>query len=395
MRIALVIDRFLPHKGGGERYVQILAQNLASKGHEVTIFARCFSPPSSQQERVRFHHIPTPGWPGFFRVLAFARRCKREITPGEFDIVHDVGHIVGADIFNPHGGVEQVWLKRYFASYANPVHRTLKKVQRLLSPKEWVVLYLQRRQYLSRKTHRILAIAPMIKTHIQERYPEIPEEKVVMIQNPAELKRFNPQNRSAFRRDQRNLLDLKEKEIALLFAGNNFRLKGLYPLLNSLTVLKEMATAAQPFRLFIAGNESTDRWQKLARKIGVEDLVVFLGPVREMEKLYAATDIFVLPTFYDSASLVVLEALASGLPVVTSRWNGTNTLIDVPATGMVLENNDNPEEIARTLYRFFPEEARKEALRAAPERVKSINLASHIDRILNLYEMVIRENTHE
>jgi len=393
MKIALVIDRFLPAKGGGERYVQILAEKLAERGHNVTILARRF-PPDTPPKRIHYHRIKVPNWPGFFKVLSFARNCREEIEKGDFDIVHDVGHTVGADVFNPHGGVEQVWLERYFASYDNAFHRAFKRIQRLLSPKEQTILSLQRQQYLSEKTRRILAISPMIREHIRARYPQIPENKIVLIQNPAELDRFSPRNRERFRAAERERLRLSDDEIALLFAGNNFRLKGLHPLLRSLTILKEMADNNHPFRLLVAGNESHKRWKRIADKLGVSKFVAFLGPSSEMEKLYTASDIFVLPTFYDSAALVVLEALASGLPVITSHWNGTHTLIDVPATGMVLENNDDPEEIARAIYHFFPEEIRAEALQQSPLLVASVGLDNHIDRILQLYDEVIKEKTH-
>ena len=393
MKIALVIDRFLPAKGGGERYVQILAQRLAERGHAVTILARRF-PDNTPPKGIRYHRVGVPGWPGFLKVLRFARQCREEITGGDFDIVHDVGHTIGADIFNPHGGVEQVWLERYFASYNNAFHRAFKRIQRFLSPKERVTLSLQRQQYLSEETRRILAISPMIREHIRAYYPQIPSGKIALIENPAELSRFSPKNRKMYRAEERKRLNLSNGEIALLFVGNNFRLKGLHPLLRSLTVLGKMADNSHPFRLLVAGNESPKRWKRLADKLGVGRRVTFLGPSSEMERLYAASDIFVLPTFYDSAALVVLEALASGLPVITSRWNGTHTLIDVPAAGMVLEDNDNPEEIAKAIYRFFPEEIRAEALQQSPRLVASVGLDNHIDRILQLYDEVIKEKAH-
>lgn len=394
MNIALVIDRYLPQKGGGERYVQILAQGLAKRGHRVTILARRFPHEPSGDPNIRFHRVPAPSRPGALKVWAFARRCGQEAARGQFDIVHDVGHMVGADIFNPHGGVEQGWLKRYFASYDNPLHRAFKRAQRFLSPKERAFLSLQRRQYLSPQTRRILAISPMIQEHIRAYYPEIPEEKIVLIQDPAELARFTPKNRERFRQEERERLRLQHDEIALLFVGNNFRLKGLHPLLKSLTVLRRLNKSKRPFRLLVAGNEAAHRWQRQTSREGVEKLVTFLGAVREIERLYAAADIFVLPSFYDSAALVVLEALASGLPAIISRWCGTASLIDAPATGMVLNDNSDPDEIAQAIYAYFPDEARERALETAPKRVASIGLEDHIDRVLALYAEVMKEKSH-
>ncbi len=393
MKIALIIDRFLPAKGGGERYVEILARGLAERGHDITIFSRRF-PEGHPPENIHYHPVRTLTWPGFLKVLSFARRCGAEIAMGDFDIAHDVGHIVGADVFNPHGGVEQVWLKRYFASYENPFHRAFKRIQRRLSPKEWTMIALQRRQYLSFDTRRILAISPMIRDHIRSHYPGIPARKIVLVQNPANLSRFSPGNRAQFRDATRERLHLSDGEIVLLFASNNFRLKGLHPLLRSLKILRGLNESARPFRLLVAGNEDAARWKRLAKRLGVTNLVTFLGPVKEMEHLYAAADIFVLPTFFDSASLVVLEALASGLPVITSRWAGASALIDAPATGMVLRNNDDPVEIAKAVAAYFPDKPRERALSASPRQVGAIVLDRHIERVLGIYEEILKEKSH-
>ncbi len=394
MKIALVIGRFLPRKGGGERYIEILATGLARKGHEVTIFARRFPPLPPVHENIHYHTIKVPGWPGFLRILLFASRCHAEIRYGSFDIVHDVGHMVGADVFNPHGGVEQIWLKRYFASYHHPAHRLSKRIQRLFSPREWAMIFLQKRQFLSETTHRIIAISPMIKTHIHSFYPGIPGHKVILVQNPTDLSRFNPENRRVFREEGRNKLGLKDNDIAILFAGNNFRLKGLYPLIQSLKILRHLNTKGQSFKLLVAGDENPAPWKRICEKVGVLNRVVFLGGVKEMARLYATSDIFALPTFYDSASLVVLEALASGLPVITSAWNGASILIDDPPTGMVLKENDNPEEIAQALYAYFPREKREDAIKLSPLSVRSLNATQHISQILDIYQEIMSEKQH-
>jgi UDP-glucose:(heptosyl)LPS alpha-1,3-glucosyltransferase len=257
------------------------------------------------------------------------------------------------------------------------------------------MILLQKRQFLSEATSRIIAISPMIKTQIQSRYSDIPRHKIIHVQNPTDLSRFNPENRRGFRVAERNKLGLKDNDIAILFAGNNFRLKGLYPLIQSLKILERLQDNTQSFKVLVAGNESPKAWERVCKKVGVSNRVAFLGAVKEMTKLYAASDIFVLPTFYDSASLVILEALAAGLPVITSEWNGTSVLIDNPSTGMVLKNNDNPREIAQALYAYFPWEKREKSLEASPKAVVDSNLENHVDRILETYREVMMQKTHE
>jgi len=387
MKIALVIDQYLPHKGGGERYLEMLAYQLVQQGHFVTILARRF-PVTSPPPKIHYHPIHVPPWPGWARLLFFAFQCHKMIKENRFDIVHDVGHTWDADVFNPHGGVEQVWLRRYFASYRHPTHRFLKKLQRLCSPKEWAFLFLQRRQYLSPVTRRVIAISPMIKEHIRAHYPALPAQKVVLVQNPVDLSRFSPQNRPRFRDSTRMSLGLNRNEVALLFAGNNFRLKGLFPLLDALKILSKKTPN---LRLLVAGNEPLRRWKRFCQILQIESRVTFLGSIGEMEKLYAASDIFVLPAYYDSAPLVVLEALASGLPVITSRWAGTSSAIQSPDTGVILQHNDDPIEIARAIQNFLPAEKRRKAFETAPRSIRRQTLTDHVARILEIYHEVMRE----
>lgn len=391
MKIAFVIDRFLPNKGGGERYLEMLARQLTQQGHKVTILARRFPPGKSLHPNVDYHPISTPPWPGWVRLLFFAYRCHAAANEKGFDLVHDLGHTWGADVFNPHGGVEQVWLNRYFSSYRHPLHRFFKKLQRLCSPKEWVMLLLQRKQYLSPDTRRVIAISPMIVDHIHTFYPRLPPKKLTLVQNPADLTRFSPKNREKFRDVTRTSLGLGKNDLALLFAGNNFRLKGLFPLLYALKLLSE---SPSPPRLLVAGHEPPRRWKRFCRTLGIDDLVSFLGAVREMERLYAAADIFVLPAYYDSAPLVVLEALASGLPVITSRWAGTSSAIKSADVGAILQDNDNPTEIAQAIRSFFPEEKRQNALQAAPKAVHALSIEDHVAHLLEIYHGIMREKEH-
>ena len=393
MKVALVIDRFLPEKGGTERYVQILAGGLARRGYSVTILAGKF-PKVLAMDGVAFQAVYVPFRSSFLGLLLFAHACKKYLNRATFDIVHDVGYCVGADIFNPHGGVEQVWLKRYFKSYSNFLHRLLKRVQRFLSPKQWMMFRLQKRQFTAPNTRRILAISPMIKAHILERYPDLDGRRVNVVLNPADLAVFNPKSRSEYRKATRKTLGLKRNEVVILFAGNNFRLKGLEPLIKSLKLLKNEISPFPSFRLLVAGNDSPDRWRRQCRREGVEPEVMFLGHVQTMRDLYAASDIFAFPTFFDSFSLVVLEALASGLPVVTTKWCGAAFLIESPKTGIILEKDYDIQALAEAIRFYSREETRAETLTSLSSSVISCDTKQHLDQICEIYHQILEEKIH-
>ena len=100
----------------------------------------------------------------------------------------------------------------------------------------------------------------------------------------------------------------------------NYRLKGLDPLLRGVARMREtpeFAERAKAFRLVVVGNPKFGAYEKLAARLGIAEQVRFVGHCREMRNAYFASDFLVHPTFYDPCSLVVLEALACGLPVIT------------------------------------------------------------------------------
>lgn len=126
----------------------------------------------------------------------------------------------------------------------------------------------------------------------------------------------------------------------------------------------------------------------MARRLGVSDFTLFLGPVKEMEQYYAASDIYVHPTFYDSCSLTVLEALASGLPVITSRFNGAADVIVSNKGGKILENPADVEELAESIAFYFDEDRRNAARGVARQWMEKYSPTYNVEETLRVYHEV-------
>ncbi len=384
LKIAFVLDRYLPSRGG-ESYFSWLARELARKGHEVHIFAsRVEDIPG---EPYRLHRIPVLGYPRSLRILSFLVNSIRVIRHYDFDIIHGVGRTLAMNIFNPHGGVEKAYLKQEFSSISNRFYYVYKFIKRYLFPQHYVKVWVQRRQYVNDKVRRIIAISRMVKEDII-RYYGIPEEKITVVFNCVDLDRFHPKNRSMFRKVKRRDLGVDDGTLLLLFAGNNYRLKGLEPLLHALIPLKEWFPN-EPFRLLIAGRGQIGRYQRMARALDVSDLTLFLGPVKEIEHYYAASDIYVHPTFYDSCSLTVLEALASGLPVVTSRFNGAADAIASDKGGQILDNPADVEALAKAIAFYFDEGRRNEARSIVRRWMETYSPEYNVEETLRVYHEVV------
>jgi UDP-glucose:(heptosyl)LPS alpha-1,3-glucosyltransferase len=240
-----------------------------------------------------------------------------------------------------------------------------------------------------RSAKRIIAISAMVKNDII-RYYNVPEERIEVVFNCVDTNRFHPRNRDIYRQSIRTLLNIDDGVVMLLFAGHNYRLKGLETLLGALSVLKE--TVPHPsVHLLITGRGRIGRYRRIARELGVLDLTTFLGPVKDMEQFYGASDIYVHPTFYDSCSLTVLEALASGVPVITTRFNGAADVMISDEGGKVLDDPKDVKKLAEAIAVFLDKERREKAGMTTRKWVEKYTPEYNAEKTLEVYYKVLEE----
>ena len=158
----------------------------------------------------------------------------------------------------------------------------------------------------------------------------------------------------------------------ILFVSNNFRMKGLNVLIKALAHVKKGSPL--PFKLLILGRDDQDSPLRLAREKEMIEEVIFAGSTNEPEKYYGASDLLVHPTFYDACSLTVLEALASGLPVITTHSNGAGGIITQGQEGFVISDPWQDQSLAETISFFLNREKLEKASIAARRLAESYSL---------------------
>jgi len=324
MRIALGIRDFSPHKGGAERFLFELMKFLVQEGHEVHIFAHRFG---QDIKGFNLHKVSAVPFPKSLHILSFALNCHRGMKRDNFDVTIGVGNTWRADLLQPHGGVHWCWFWRSLRAYDNPWIWGLKFLGRIFSPKQWAEGIVEDAPY--KKAKKIVAISEMVKRDIIDHYG-IPEGKIDVIYNGVDTERFHPRNRR-HRKEVRKRYGLGPEDLLLLFVSHNFRLKGLRYLIQALAIVKKKK---EDVKLLVVGRDRDDPYLRLAKKIGCEGEIFFAGGVPDLERYYPSADMLVHPTFYDACSLVVLEALASGLPVITTRYNGAGWIISEGKEGL-------------------------------------------------------------
>ena len=181
------------------------------------------------------------------------------------------------------------------------------------------------------------------------------------------------------------MMGCSDNETVFLLVAHNLRLKNAESAIRALSlVVSEGADA----RLVIVGGKRTLPCVRLARKLGLSERVAFVEPVRDVLPYYAAADVFLHPTWYDPCSLVVLEALACGLPVITSRFNGVSELMADGEHGFILSDPADIVAIAKKMEELLGPELRKRMGAAARLLALEQTLESQTVRFLAVYREI-------
>ncbi|MFO0752017.1 MAG: glycosyltransferase family 4 protein [Thermodesulfovibrionales bacterium] len=367
-RLFFIKKRFSPH-GGAENYMRTLMDRLKGE-FEINVLSHAWVP----TEGIRFHRVPVVNAGSYLSTATFNRNACALLKELRSPCTVSFERTTCQDIYRAGEGCHAEWL-----AIRRRVEPFYKKISFSLNPLHRLLLSLERELFSS--TGLIIANSGMVKEQIIRHYG-VREERITVIRNGVDLARFTPENREKRRGEVRERLGLRDGEKAVLFVGSGFRRKGLGTLMEAFALLKEPHR-----RLLVAGKGETRGYRALAEKRGISGRVVFLGPYREIEGLYAAADLFVLPTLYDPFSNATLEAMASGLPVVTTRSNGAAEIIGEGQEGYVPESLSDAREWAGRISLALEECAAMGA--KARKRAEAFS----IDRAAGEFADVVRRGT--
>ncbi len=378
IRFATAIPDLSRKKGGAQRYLVDLCGWMAKENFEVHVYAEHWDAGESE---INFHKVKTIPFPKSLRLLSFALRATKEMEKGNYDVTLGVGNTLRADVLQPHGGVHWAWFWRSLRVHENPFLWMIKFLIRVFSPKQWISGYIGDAPYKGKTFHKIVAISDMVKRDIIRWYG-IPEEKIDVVYNGVDIERFHPRN-GQYRAEIRKRHGLDE-EVVLLFVSNNFSMKGLGILMEVLADLKRESVF--PFRLLILGRDRKNSYLRLTKKLGISEEIVFIGSTEEIEKYYGAADLLVHPSFYDACSLTVLEALASGLCVITTSSNGASGIITQGKEGFILSNPRNRQTLKQQISSHFDKETRRRTSAAARHLAEHYSLEKNYRAMRDIFQ---------
>jgi UDP-glucose:(heptosyl)LPS alpha-1,3-glucosyltransferase len=352
LRVGLVIKEFDRRRGGAERYTVALAGELARFGHEVHVFAHRIDPDAI--EGVVFHEVPMASFPASRRFLSFPRQARRVIGRCALDVVHGLTQIYPQDVHRAGGGVHRRWVRiQRPGSLTRWLHQ--------LTPRELTRRYIESRIYHPGNVSVVITNSELVAGHVEEEF-DLPPDRIVVVRNGVDPDLFHPgvrESRAAIRED----LGLDPEAFVAMLASSNFVRKGVAVLVEAAALARERGT---PVEVVVVGGARAEPFARLARRRGIERSVRFTGHVPDVERFYGAADLFVLPTRYDPFANVCLEAMACGLPVVTTAANGASEILEEGVTGHILEDPDDAKTLADRLCRI-----------AEPGRARAMGEAAH------------------
>ncbi len=384
MNIALCYENVLPARGGCETYLADLCRRLVTSGHDVHLYA-CQWDSDALPKEMHYHPLPRPAGPRFLRPWRFGAACQAALKANHHHVSIGFDKTWGQDVLYPQGGLHAASADHNINKHRHGLVRAPARVIKNLDLAHWSFTRLEKKQYLSGNPSLIVVNSHMVAGHFQ-RYYNVGPEKLRVVHSAIDSSRFERPDRPKLRQEWRQRWGIGNEEIVGLFVAMNYRLKGLEPLLRAVACLP----TKHPFRLLVAGHPRFEAYARLADKLGIANRLLFLGPRRDVHHCYFAADFLVHPTFYDPCSLVVLEALACGLPVITTRFNGASefllpgqTASGSPA-GFVLDDPHNHRELARLMSQLF-DPGRRAAFALAARRTAAVwTFDDHYQQLLQV-----------
>jgi UDP-glucose:(heptosyl)LPS alpha-1,3-glucosyltransferase len=362
------VRRGYSQTGGAEAYLKRLARGVTVAGHNVQLVAT--------------NDWPEAAWPfgPSTRLRArspidFADELEQIRPSLHCDVLFSLERVWNCDVYRAGDGVHRAWLER-----RRKFELPLKRFVRSLNRKHRDLLRLEKSLFTDRKVRRVIAASQLIKDEIVDLYA-YPADKIDIVRNgvPLDEFRFDPELREKSRQN----LKLKPDQVALLFVGSGWERKGLLFAIEAMALCKDRKT-----RLLVAGHGNETLYKTKRLRFWREDPIRFLGEVADVVPLYAAADIFILPTIYDPFSNACLEALACGLPVVTTRSNGFSEIIEDRVHGSIVDHAADLIPL-RDAIRLWSDPARRAAARSTNiERAAQFDISKNIKQTLSILRKV-------
>lgn len=374
IRVAVVIPKY-GLIGGAESFVFNLTERLAQRdGFDIHVIANQWRQGNAP---ITFHKVPLIRFPRWLGPVSFAYFVQKTIQKDFYDIVHSHDRIFKMDLFTFHGIPHKIWIKH--------------TKRDSLSLFDRATAWLEQKAFNNQNEPVILAVSNLVKEKILQLY-HVPEHRLLVIHPGVSMDRFTTLRHDVCRREIRQRHGLSMDDVVVLFAGMNFELKRLDLVIKGTAAVVDGKKKNSKLKLLIVGKGNENRFKILSRELGISNRVIFVGVTREIEKYFMAADIFAMPSRFDTFGLVVLEAMAAGLPVIISKSVGARDLVQQSIHGFILSEDPSISEMATALSSLLDPNKRKRMGENSLQVARVHSWDKTADRVEDLYRRYINSN---
>ena len=391
-KVCFISPEYWPLSGGTGAYVYYLSNELMKNGYKICVVT------GSEQARdikvndkltVFFLKIPkTPIIKSFMLAGSSYRKLNSVRDSLNVDITHANLPLTPNFAVPPNFGktlvctVHSTWKGEAEAIRGEPYSR-LNPNEKFMVSFNWFLRFFEEK--MLERAKKIIAVSDFTRRELL-RYYKISEDKIRVVHNGVDINKFKP---TADKRKVKEELGFKADDLAILSVGRLYARKGLFTLIESMPqVTKRFSNA----KFIISGKGQSNEMKKLvahAEKLGVKNNLIFTGyyPDKKLPKLYQAADVFAFSTFYEHHPFAVLEALATGLPVVTTNVGGIPETIESGKNGFLVAPFSKKQLADRILYLLeHPAEAAEMGFLARRTIEERFDWRIVVKKVLKVYD---------
>ena len=355
VKVCFISPEYLPLSGGTGAYVYYLSNELMKLGNSaciVTGYNESRDVKINEQHYIFFlKALKAPVVKSFLFAASASRKLSKLRSGFPIDITH-VNLPLVPSFAVPSGfgrtlisTVHSTWKGEAEAIKGEPYSR-INSNEKFMVSFNWFLRIFEDR--MLERSNRIIAVSDFTRRELLQYY-KVKEAKIRVIHNGVDVDKFKP---TTDKLKAKTELGFSPEDKAILSVGRLYARKGLFTLIESMALVTRKFKNA---KLVIAGKGLSDEMKKLvsyATKLGVRDNIIFTGyfPDKKLPKLYQAADIFAFSTFYENLPFAVLEALSTGLPVVTTNVGGIPEMIENGKNGFLVEPSNSRDLADRILY---------------------------------------------
>ena len=376
MRIALIIQHANPSLGGAERYTADVARSLAHRGHDVELIASTFS--DDVPWEVRRVHLSAAGPTRLLKYMQFVRHVDDHVIGTPYDIVHAMLPVRRCNVYHPHAGIEAEMLATAHLKHAG-LRRKLATIGGRFNFKRHRVAAVERELLTSSRPPLVLCLSGYVRQTVLKHYT-LDARHLATLHNGIDLKRFDPDAIEPSG-EIRQRLGIGESKVAALIVAQDFARKGVAEAIRAVGKIRDSRLV-----LIVVGRDNAGPYQKLVKEAGANERVFFAGAASDPRPYYRESDFFVLPTRHDPCSLVVLEALVMGLPVISTRFNGSTELMGNEKHGFILDDPADVDALAAAMKQMLDQPQRALLARACLKLRPRLSYEHHLEQLLQLYQ---------